>query len=127
MKGLLVLLLFVFATVDAWADSWGREPASDTALAAPVPQHALPQENPTVRASRQAQVPGDLRPERPVIPQVSIPIRRAGTMKPQNRLKSTPTTSSIDDSVARCRAMASAQEREECERELDEAAGPGPR
>ncbi len=65
-------------------------------------------------------MPGDIRPEDPVIPQVSIPLgkhvapgsRRVQPAKP-------PTTSgAVDDSVARCEARTSKAARLACLRAL---------
>ena len=72
-----------------------------------------PPEAPAVQRSKEATIPGDLRPERETVPQIRIPL---------NKHKYPSGGSSgggIDDSVARCRAKRTSEERERCEAGLD--------
>jgi len=74
----------------------------------PIP----PPEAPAVQRSKEATIPGDLRPERETVPQIRIPF---------GKRQYAPSTGGggIDDSVARCRAKRTSEERERCEAGLD--------
>ena len=79
----------------------------------PAPRHLTPTE-----ARNSATTPGDLRPEEPVIPQISIPLGRkppgpAPAPKAPGR-RDKVATPGIDDAAARCRAQASSQARAAC-------------
>ena len=74
----------------------------------PIP----PPEPPAVQRSKEATIPGDLRPEREPVPQIRIPIGKGS-------YRAGPSTGGIDDSVARCRAKRTSEERERCEAGLD--------
>jgi hypothetical protein len=55
--------------------------------------------SPTVRAGQDAEMPGELRPENRVLPQLSVPLRRD---RPAARAAGTPSGQDpIDDSAAR--------------------------
>lgn len=70
-----------------------------------------------------ATAPGDLRPERPVTPQVTIPLNKAGqvpakpVLNPPPRAKPAPS-GGIEDAAARCGALADAKERDQCRDKL---------
>ena len=64
-----------------------------------------------MQRSKEATIPGDLRPERQTVPQVRIPLGKGSY--------SGGTSGGIDDSVARCRAKRTSEERERCEAGLD--------
>jgi len=76
--------------------------------APPVPSASSA--NSSVQASQSAVVPGDLRPENPVVPQVKIPLGRAASVPQSN----TVTRGGIDDRAARCQARVSAEARAAC-------------
>jgi len=61
--------------------------------------------------------PGDLRPEARVTPQLNVPLTPSGAGKPAyvrpSQGKATPS-GGIDDSAARCQALADAQARKDC-------------
>ena len=86
------------------------------AASAPAPAKRInplpPPEAPAVQRSKEATIPGDLRPERETVPQLRIPIGKGS-------YKAGPSTGGIDDSVARCRAKRTSEERERCEAGLD--------
>jgi len=71
-----------------------------------------PPEAPAVQKSKEATIPGDLRPDRETVPQIRIPLGKGS-------YRSGPSTGGIDDSVARCRAKRTSEEREACEAGLD--------
>jgi len=117
MKRLLATLVLAAASTIGPAMAQPQEAA--TAASAPLPPakriKPLPPpaaEAPAVQRSKEATIPGDLRPEAQNVPQIRIPLgkgsRQAG-----------PTTGGIDDSVARCRAKRTSEERERCEAGLD--------
>lgn len=104
-------------TLVSAAESAASAPAQAVAPAASSPDKpgkrpATPQEN---RDS--ATTPGDLRPDARVTPQLSIPLNPSGAGKPTYvrppRGKPAPS-GGIDDSAARCKAMADAQARQDC-------------
>jgi hypothetical protein len=86
-----------------------------TAASAPPPNKRLnldlPKENPAVRANRQATMPGDLPSQRQNLKQIQIPLGKS--------TDTGPSGGGIDDSVARCRAKRTSEEREACEARLD--------
>jgi len=71
-----------------------------------------PPEAPAVQRSKEATIPGDLRPERATVPQIRIPFGK-------RQYAPSAGGSGIDDSVARCRAKRTSEERERCEAGLD--------
>jgi hypothetical protein len=70
-----------------------------------------PPEAPAVRKSKESTMPGDLRPERQTVPQVRIPLGKV--------YQGESGGGGIDDSVARCRAKRTSEERERCEAGLE--------
>jgi len=111
MKSLLMLVLAGFLIVPAGAQTQAQAPAASAPPPAKRLNTAPAPENPTVRASKQATIPGDLRPQRQTVQQIRIPFGKSG-----------PAGSSgggIDDSVARCRAKVTSEAREACEAGLD--------
>jgi len=72
-----------------------------------------PPEAPAVQRSKEATIPGDLRPERETVPQIRIPLNK------QKYPSGGSSGGGIDDSVARCRAKRTSEERERCEAGLD--------
>lgn len=72
--------------------------------------------SPAVRAAENAEMPGDLRPEKRAVPQVSIPLKgKTG----QAAAPSVGAASGIDDDAARCLAKKTKKEREQCQRAGD--------
>ncbi|MEO8125334.1 MAG: hypothetical protein ABI633_14900, partial [Burkholderiales bacterium] len=61
--------------------------------------------------------PGELRPDSRVIPQINVPLNPSGAGKPAYvrpaRGKAAPS-GGVDDSAARCNAIADAQARKDC-------------
>jgi hypothetical protein len=112
MKRLLVMLLAGLAICPAGAQTQAPPPAASAPP--PLDKRLNPTpapENPTVRASKQSQIPGDLRPQRQTVQQIRIPIGKSGG--------SGSGGGGIDDSVARCRAKVTSEAREACEAGLD--------
>ena len=127
MKRFLVMLVFADVALGNATAQTVKAPAP--AASAPVPatpaapatpttpykrvQPIPPPEAPAVQRSKEATIPGDLRPEREPVPQIRIPFgKRAAPVGPSGG-------SGIDDSVARCRAKRTSEERERCEAGLD--------
>jgi len=115
MKWLLVIPVVAAATVGS--ASAQKTDAAAPAASAPVTPYKrvkpLPPPEPTaVQRSKEATIPGDLRPDRTIVPQVRVPLGKGSH-------HSGPTTGGIDDSVARCRAKKTSEERERCEAGLD--------
>ena len=109
-----VLCVIVAAVVSAITLAAEAAPAPTPApVKAPAPTpsaSSAPGVNPAVQASQNAAVPGDLRPENPVVPQVKIPIGRAASVPANNSV----TRGGIDDRAARCQARVSAEARAAC-------------
>jgi hypothetical protein len=120
LSGLAVaLVLFVGLT------AFGAR--AQTASTTPLPGASAPAAKPEKRPATPAEMrdsataPGDLRPERRVTPQLSIPLTPNASPKPV--LTPTPKgttgpSGGVDDSVARCNAMADAQARDACHAKL---------
>jgi hypothetical protein len=97
--------------------------AQPAASAPSIAASAAPTAKPEKRALSPAELrdsattPGDLRPERRVTPQLSIPLNQNSPPKPAlvpaPRATNAPS-GGIDDSAARCAALADAQAREAC-------------
>ena len=109
-------VMVVIAAVMSAATAQPQAPAA-AASAPKTPykrvQPLPPPEPPAVQRSKEATIPGDLRPEREPVPQIRIPLHK-------NQYSSRPPSGGgIDDSVARCRAKRTSEERERCEAGLD--------
>jgi hypothetical protein len=114
MKRLVVLLVVATTTLGgASAQTDGVAPAA-SAPATPYKRvKPLPPPEPTaVQRSKQATIPGDFRPERQTVPQIRLPLGKGS-------YQAGPSSGGIDDSVARCRAKRTSEEREACEASLD--------
>src|SRR5215471_7024494 len=75
-------------------------PATPYKRVQPIP----PPEAPAVQRSKEATIPGDLRPDRETVPQIRIPLGK-------RQYAPSAGGSGIDDSVARCRAKRTSEER----------------
>src|SRR5262245_19449567 len=114
MNRLFVMLGFAIVALDG-ASAQTDKPAP--AASAPTTPYKRvnpipPPEATAVQRSKEATIPGDLRPERETVPQVRIPLGKGS-------YRAGPATGGIDDSVARCRAKRTSEERERCEAGLD--------
>lgn len=66
--------------------------------------------SPAVQAAEQSRLPGDLRPARPIVPQVAVPLRREAVRgRPESRAAS--TRAAVTDE---CAARVSSEERRIC-------------
>lgn len=103
------------------------QPATQSAAAAvPPPQVQTPQSK---RDS--ATAPGTLRPERPAVPQMTVPLQipPPPASAPAAAIPPNPAASAggVSDAVARCEAKTSAVERAQCRRDLAQQATPADR
>ncbi len=92
--------------------------ASAAASAPTGPRLRTPHET-----ANQAAAPGDLRPERAVAPQISIPFGKKPTTTPRRVERLPPrgkaaAAGTVDDAAARCGAQADPQERATCRAKL---------
>lgn len=89
----------------------------------PTPQPKLGP-SPTVKAVQAATMPGELRPEKPIVPQIAIPLRRgdAGPLA-AGAAAAKPAGGVIDDDIARCLAHKRAAERAACREDLPRQRG----
>jgi hypothetical protein len=79
----------------------GKPAPAASAASGAQPQQRLPSTSPAVRASEESQVPGDLRPENRVVPQVAIPLRRDRVGRSSDAASAGKSGGQIDDSAAR--------------------------
>lgn len=98
-------------------------PASSGAASAPRAAEPGPRPLTPQQSRESATAPGDLRPDRPVVPQVNVPLGRkpATPVKPQSaasRRREAEPAGGIDDAVARCEAQADRQVRADCRAKL---------
>ena len=128
------------ATASAQPASAAARPAANAAKVAPAPAVATaavpaivvkPAPSAPVQAKRQtrpltsaeklesAAPPGELRPERTITPQITIPLSK--TPPDSTRSQGRPSGSPVDDSAGRCAAIADENQRAMCR----EAAGLG--
>lgn len=92
--------------------------ASTPASAAPTgPRMRSPSET-----GNRAAAPGDLRPERPVTPQISVPFGKKPLPSTKADERATqrgkPAAGSVDDAAARCESQTDAQVRAACRARL---------
>ncbi len=93
--------------------------AEPAASAPPVVNKAKPRAMTPAEKRDSATAPGGVRPEEPVVPQISIPLGKtppAPTLSKaqQQRHDKAAAMGGVDDSVARCKAAATPAERDAC-------------
>lgn len=124
--------LAVALTLAAWLISSIAQTATATASAPPLPGASAPTASkPAPRPlsptelRESATPPGDLRPEDPVRPQISIPFGKkpAASLAPEPRAQrrigsASASAGGINDASARCEAEADAQARFACRSKL---------
>jgi hypothetical protein len=97
-------------------------PAASAASTASAASKTGPRLRSPVEAGNRAAAPGDLRPERPVSPQISIPFGKkpAAPTKGEERVvrEGNPARNGVDDAAARCEAQADEQLRAACRARL---------
>ena len=114
---LAAVLMLAVSPFSAMAQASAPAPisaASTSPAAKPGPRLLTPAES---RDS--APPPGNLRPERPVTPQISIPLGKKppARLKPESRAVprgNAPSASGIDNAAARCEAQSGEQVRAKC-------------
>ena len=96
-------------------------PTPESVASAPVPTRIRPGPRllTPVESRDSATQPGDVRPERPVKPQISIPLGKtppaARTPEPIGVKRNRPADAAgVDDAVARCEAQVGEQVRAKC-------------
>jgi hypothetical protein len=111
----------------AGAQSQTSAPVAAPAASRPAPPAAAPRTTPrrlsTAELRDSATAPGELRPERPVLPQIVIPLGKgapAPTAPPARARRDgpAPAAAAIDDRAARCEAQRSAAARARCHDQL---------
>ena len=122
-----VALLIATAILPAAAQAQDPAASAPADARARAVQRSLPVQSPAIGAVDKAQTPGDLRPERRVSPQIAVPLTPEGRVirgrSQDARVK--PAQGGIDDRAARCRAMKTAAERNECAAALKSSESPG--
>jgi len=113
----------------AWSQSAppaARAPAAAPRASAPAPALRSPAES-----RQEATIPGDLRPDEKVTPQLVIPLRKnAPGAKPERvdvrRDAAASAPGSIDDAAARCEAQSSKAARARCHARTAPKPSPSP-
>jgi hypothetical protein len=110
------------------APATAAAPAASVPLRSPATQPA-PRRQSARESSTNAVAPGKMRPERPVTPQISIPLGRTTpapqpTPAPPPRAGNPTATGGVDDAAARCQAEEDATLRAECRDRLARAKTP---
>jgi hypothetical protein len=121
MKLILTAGLLAFAASFACSAAPPARAPGAAASAASQPVNAA---RTAAKAAQDAEVPGDVRPENPVVPQLSIPLKRERSKELVAAPKSGNAVGGVDDGAARCRAMKTSTERTECQRALASSAKP---
>ena len=115
---LAAALLLAASPFPATAQSSAPPPISAASVppaAKPGPRLLTPAES-----RNSASPPGELRPERPVTPQISVPLGKTppASVKSQSRAlrrgKAASAAGGIDDAAARCEALSDEQVRAQC-------------
>ena len=91
------------------------------AASARAPAPAGPRLRGAAETGRRAAAPGDLQPERPVAPQITIPFGKRPPVPPKRNEqapRSSAAPSGIDDAAARCESQADPQELAACRAKL---------
>jgi hypothetical protein len=93
--------------------------AAPAASAPPVSSKSRPRALTPAESRDSATVPGDVRPEDPVVPQIRIPLGRtppapAHTSAQTRRHDQAAAMGGVDDAVARCKAAEAPAVREAC-------------
>ncbi len=107
-------------TANAQAPARVPVPVAEAAASAPaVVNKAKPRAMTAAEKRDSATVPGDVRPEDPVVPQLSIPLGKTPpapvlSKAQQQRQDKAAAMGGVDDSVARCKAAATPAERDAC-------------
>ncbi len=98
-------------------------PASGASAPAPASAPPVgPRLRSPVETGNRATAPGDLRPERPVTPQISIPFGKSppppGKRDERVITRPTPASGSVDDAAARCESQIDDRVRAACRAKL---------
>jgi len=119
---LAALLMSALPSLPAWAQASAPAP---TASAPSAPSATPPAKGPRLlspaerRDNADAATSPDLRPERPVVPQISIPFGKSPPPLPASAsapraARKAPTGGGVADAAARCDAQPSDEERAAC-------------
>jgi hypothetical protein len=116
LVGAAAAALHAHAQAPARVASPLTEPA---ASAPPVLNKSKPRAMTAAEKRDSATAPGDMRPEEPVVPQLSIPLGRTPPVPvlskaQQQRQEKAAAMGGVDDGVARCKAAATPAERSAC-------------
>ena len=121
MKILKVVIAWGVACLSLASMAQVPGPVPDPVASAPVPPQTRPGPRllTPIESRDSATQPGDLRPEHPVTPQISIPLGKTPPVarSPQPigaTRKPTSAAAGIDDAVARCESQLGEQVRAKC-------------
>lgn len=116
---LTLAAMWLAVTLPAIAQTKTPEPSPAASAASAVP---LSRPGPRLLTPEQSRdndtAPGEVRPERPVQPQISIPLKPAPTRQlgsaPGSDTRPGPAGGKVDDAAARCNAIVGTQSRTQC-------------
>ena len=115
---LAALLMSAVPSLPAWAQASAPAPTASAPSAPPAkgPRLLSPAER---RDNADAATSPDLRPERPIVPQISIPFGKSPPPLPASAsapraARKAPTGGGVADAAARCDAQPSDEERAAC-------------
>ena len=110
-----------FAVLPLAAGAQASAPSPELAASTPAPVRIKPGPRllTPVESRDRATLPGDVRPERPVTPQISIPLGKtpapARTPEPIGaKPNRSPAPAGVEDAAARCEAQVGEQVRAKC-------------
>ena len=109
------LAMLTLAAASAWHTAQAQQSPVPVAPAASAASAATAPTSPTARAMEGAKPRGDIRPEKPVLPQVAVPLKR-GEPDPSTTRAGRPVKSSgtVKDEAARCLAARDATSTTDC-------------
>jgi hypothetical protein len=115
------VVAMAFAVLPLAAAAQASAPSPEPAASAPVPVRTKPGPRllTPIESRDSATQPGDVRPERPVTPQISIPLGKTpAPARTPDPIGAKPNRSSasagVEDAVARCEAQVGEQVRAKC-------------
>ena len=124
IRWLLLAAAMACAALPGIAMAQASSPVSTSAASAPAAAKPALKPSTPQQSRDSATMPGDLRPEHPVVPQIDIPLGKKTPAPPKPRSKAASGGSAasaaggIDDAVASCEAQVDAQARADCRARL---------
>jgi hypothetical protein len=115
-----VVAALMLAALSCPAMAQSSAPAASVAASSARPSKPGPRQLTPTEMRENASPPGDLRPEHPVVPQISIPLGKTAPPRVKSqphavpRSKAASSTGGVDDAAARCEAQSDEQAGAKC-------------